>query len=130
MRFKEIKEISSDSVRLLTEFGSPGMIRSLHKIKEIVSIVQEITEYIEEPQMANSIERMRTAYEAVQHARDRLETVSTLVNEAGLANDITNLTLSVKSRRNSESNQNLDEMVNAFKNLTKSFKILSDELRR
>lgn len=130
MVLKEIKEISSDSVKLLTEFGSPGMIRSLQNIKEIVSIVQEITEYIEEPRMANSIERMRTAYEAVQHARDRLETVAALVNETGLANDTTNLALSVKSRKNSESNQNLDEMINAFKNLAKSFKILSDELRR
>ena len=130
MRFKEIKEISSDSIKLLTEFGSPGMIRSLQKIKEIVSIVQEITEYLEEPQMVNSIERMSTAYEAVQHARDRFETVSTLVNETGLASGITNLTQSVKSTRNSESNQNLDEMISAFNNLTRSFKILSNELRR
>jgi methyl-accepting chemotaxis protein len=127
---KEIKEISSDSIRLLTEFGSPGMIRSLQKIKEIVSIVQEITEYIEEPRMANSIEHVRTAYEAMQQARDRLQTVAALVNETGLANDTTNLALSVKSRKNSESNQNLDEMINAFKDLTKSFKILSEELRR
>jgi methyl-accepting chemotaxis protein len=127
---KEIKEISSDSIRLLTEFGSPGMIRSLQKIKEIVSIVQEITEYIEEPRMANSIEHVRTAYEAMQQARDRLQTVAALVNETGLANDTTNLALSVKSRKNSESNQNLDEMINAFKDLTKSFKILSAELRR
>jgi methyl-accepting chemotaxis protein len=121
---KEIKEISSDSIRLLTEFGSPGMIRSLQKIKEIVSIVQEITEYIEEPRMANSIEHVRTAYEAMQQARDRLQTVAALVNETK------NLALSVKSRKNSESNQNLDEMINAFKDLTKSFKILSAELRR
>jgi methyl-accepting chemotaxis protein len=127
---KEIKEISSDSIRLLTEFGSPGMIRSLQKIKEIVSIVQEITEYIEEPRMANSIEHVRTAYEAMQQATDRLQTVAALVNETGLANDTTNLALSVKSRKNSESNQNLDEMINAFKDLTKSFKILSEELRR
>jgi methyl-accepting chemotaxis protein len=127
---KEIKEISSDSIRLLTEFGSPGMIRSLQKIKEIVSIVQEITEYIEEPRMANSIEHVRTAYEAMQQARDRLQTVAALVNKTGLANDTTNLALSVKSRKNSESNQNFDEMINAFKDLTKSFKILSEELRR
>ena len=80
--------------------------------------------------MANSIERLRTTYEAVQHARDRLETVSTMVNETGLATNTTNLAFSVKSRRNSESNQNLDEMISAFKNMSKSFKILSDELRR
>lgn len=130
MMLKEIKEISSDSIRLLTEFGSPGMIRSLQKVKEIVSIVQEITEYIEEPRMANSIEHVHTAYEAMQQARDRLQTVAALVNKTGLANDTTNLALSVKSRKNSESNQNFDEMINAFKDLTKSFKILSEELRR
>ena len=72
MRLNDIKEISSDSVRLLTEFGSPGMQRSLHKIKEIASIGEEITDFIEEPQMANNIERMCTAFETVQKAGDRI----------------------------------------------------------
>jgi uncharacterized protein YjgD (DUF1641 family) len=130
MRFKDIKEISSSSVRLLTEFGSPGMIRSLQKIKEIASIVQEITDFIQEPQMANNIEYMRTAFEAVQHARDKIRDVSTQINETGIIKDTTNLALSVKSRRDSESEQNLDELIIAFKNMTRSFKSLSDELKR
>jgi uncharacterized protein YjgD (DUF1641 family) len=129
MRLNDIKEISSDSVRLLTEFGSPGMIRSLHKIKEIASIVQEISNFIEEPQMANNIERMRTAFETLQHAGDRIRAVSTLVNETGIINDATNLVLCVKNKRDSESDQNLKELIIAFKDLTKSFKNLSDELR-
>jgi uncharacterized protein YjgD (DUF1641 family) len=129
MRLNDIKEISSDSVRLLTEFGSPGMLRSLHKIKEIASIVQEITDFIEEPQMANNIEQMRTAFETVQNAGDRIRAVSTLVNETGIINDTTNLTLCVKNKRDSESDQNLKELIIAFKDLTKSFKSLSDELR-
>ena len=129
MRLNDIKEISSDSVRLLTEFGSPGMIRSLHKIKEIASIVQEITDFIEEPQMANNIERMRTAFETVQKAGDRIRAVSTLVNETGIINHTTNLVLCIKNKRDSESDQNLKELIIAFKDLTKSFKSLSDELR-
>jgi uncharacterized protein YjgD (DUF1641 family) len=129
MRLNDIKEISSDSVRLLTEFGSPGMIRSLHKIKEIASIVQEITDIIEEPQMANNIERMRTAFETVQKAGDRIRAVSTLVNETGIINHTTNLVLCIKNKRDSESDQNLKELIIAFEDLTKSFKSLSDELR-
>ena len=129
MRLSDIKEISSDSVRLLTEFGSPGMIRSLHKIKEIASIVQEISDLIEEPQMANNIERMRTAFETLQHTGDRIRVVSTLVNETGIINDATNLALCVKNKRDSESDQNLKELIIAFKDLTKSFKNLSGELR-
>jgi hypothetical protein len=129
MRLNDIKEISSDSVRLLTEFGSPGMIRSLHKIKEIASIVQEISNFIEEPQMANNIERMHTAFETLQHTGDRIRAVSTLVNETGIINDATNLALCVKNKRDSESDQNLKELIIAFKDLTKSFKNLSDELR-
>lgn len=129
MRLNDIKEISSDSVRLLTEFGSPGMLRSLHKIKEIASIVQEITDFIEEPQMANNIEQMRTAFETVQNAGDRIRAVSTLVNETGIISDTTNLALCVKNKRDSESDQNLKELIIAFKDLTKSFKSLSDELR-
>ena len=129
MRLNDIKEISSDSVRLLTEFGSPGMIRSLHKIKEIASIVQEITDIIEEPQMANNIERMRPAFETVQKAGDRIRAVSTLVNETGIINHTTNLVICIKNKRDSESDQNLKELIIAFKDLTKSFKSLSDELR-
>ena len=129
MRLNDFKEISSDSVRLLTEFGSPGMIRSLHKIKEIASIVQEITDIIEEPQMANNIERMRTAFETVQKAGDRIRAVSTLVNETGIINHTTNLVICIKNKRDSESDQNLKELIIAFKDLTKSFKSLSDELR-
>lgn len=129
MRLNDIKEISSDSVRLLTEFGSPGMLRSLHKIKEIASIVQEITDFIEEPQMANNIEQMRTAFETVQNAGDRIRAVSTLVNETGIINHTTNLALCIKNKRDSESDQNLKELIIAFKDLTKSFKSLSDELR-
>jgi hypothetical protein len=33
MRLKDIKEISSGNMRLITEFGSPGMTDSLNKIK-------------------------------------------------------------------------------------------------
>ena len=128
MRLNDIKEISSDSVRLLTEFGSPGMQDPFIRSKKLRQI-EEITDFIEEPQMANNIERMRTAFETVQKAGDRIRAVSTLVNETGIINHTTNLALCIKNKRDSESDQNLKELIIAFKDLTKSFKSLSDELR-
>ena len=130
MRLKDIKEISSGSVRLVTEFGSPGMIESLRKIKEIASIVQEITDSIEDPQMVNNLERMRTASEALQHAGDRIRNVSTRVNETGLVDETKSLALSVKNKRDSKSEQNLKEIIIAFKDAVKSIKSLANELRR
>ncbi len=135
MRLKDIKEISSDSVRLVTEFGSPGMIESLRKIKEIASIVQEITDSIEDPQMVNNLERinlerMRTASEALQHAGDRIRNVSTRVNETGIVDETKSLALSVKNKRDSKSEQNLKEIIIAFKDAVKSIKSLANELRR
>lgn len=134
MRLSDIKEISSDSVRLITEFGSPGMIKSLHKIKEIASIVQEITDFIEEPQMANNIELMRTVFERVQNAGDRIRAVSIQVNETNIINNTTNLAVYVKNKKDTESDQNLKdqnlkELIIAFKDLTRSFQSLSDELK-
>jgi len=129
MRLSDIKEISSDSVRLITEFGSPGMIKSLHKNKEIASIVQEITDFIEEPQMANNIELMRTVFERVQNAGDRIRAVSIQVNETNIINNTTNLAVYVKNKKDTESDQNLKELIIAFKDLTRSFQSLSDELK-
>ena len=129
MRLSDIKEISSDSVRLITEFGSPGMIKSLHKIKEIASIVQEITDFIEEPQMANNIELMRTVFERVQNAGDRIRAVSIQVNKTNIINNTTNLAVYVKNKMDTESDQNLKELIIAFKDLTRSFQSLSDELK-
>ncbi len=130
MRLKDIKEISSDSVRLVTEFGSPGMIESLRKIKEIASIGQEITDSIEDPQMVNNLERMCTASEALQHAGDRIRNVSTRVNETGIVDETKSLALSVKNKRDSKSEQNLKEIIIAFKDAVKSIKSLANELRR
>lgn len=126
---KYIKDISSDSVKLVTEFGSPGMIRSLHKIKEIASIVQEIIDFLEEPKMTNNIEGMRAAFEAVQHARDRFRTVSTQINETGIVNETKNMAVCIKNKSDSSSDQNL-KLAIAFNDVAKSFKSLSNELRR
>jgi len=59
MNLKDIRGISSDSIKLITEFGSPGMTDSLNKIKEIASTVQEITASLEDPEMVKNIENVR-----------------------------------------------------------------------
>ena len=41
MTASDIKDIASDSIRLITEFGSSEMTESLSRIKEVASSVQK-----------------------------------------------------------------------------------------
>jgi hypothetical protein len=79
--------------------------------------------------MANNIELMRTVFERVQNAGDRIRAVSIQVNETNIINNTTNLGFYVKNKMDTESDQNLKELIIAFKDMTRSFQSLSDELK-
>src|SRR5215472_16470022 len=106
MKLKDIRGISSDSIKLITEFGSPGMTDSLNKLKEIASTVQEITASLEDPEMVKNIENARSTSEAVQDARDRTKGILAQLNESGIIAETKKMASSVKSQRESfKSNQ-------------------------
>jgi hypothetical protein len=63
MKLKDVKEISSDGIRFITELGSRGMTILLNKIKEIASTVQEFTDSLEDPQMVSNIKSMHSTFE-------------------------------------------------------------------
>lgn len=125
MKIKDIKEISLDSVRLLTEFGSPEMTESLDIIKEITVAAQGLTESLEDPKMVNNIEKMRLA------SRDRMKNVFSQVAETGIIDEAKNTTHSIKNKMGSiNSEQNSKELITAFKEAVKSFNGLAAELKR
>jgi len=131
MKIKDIKEISLDSVRLLTEFGSPEMTESLDIIKEITVAAQGITESLEHPQMVNNIEKMRLAFKAMQDARDRMKNVFSQVGVTGIIDEANNTTHSIKNKMGSiNSEQNLKELITSFKYTINSIRSLAAELRR
>jgi len=130
MKLKDIRGISSDSIKLITEFGSPGMTDSLNKLKEIASTVQEITASLEDPEMVKNIENVRSTSKAVQDARDRTKGILVQLNESGIIAETKKMASSVKSKRESfKSNQDLNEVIVSFKDTVRSVRTLVAELR-
>jgi rubrerythrin len=128
MKLKDIKEISSDSVRIITEFGSPGMTESLNTMKQIASVIQETTKSFEDPQMVENIENMRKTFEGMKDAGDRMKNVFAEVKETGIMDEAKNMADSVKNMTG-YNNQNLKELINTFKDTMRSVKSLANELR-
>jgi len=131
MKLKDIKEISFDSVKIITEFGSPGMTESLNTMKEIASVIQETTKVFEDPQMVENIENMRKAFEGMKDTGDRMKNVFAEVKETGIIDEAKNMRNSVKNLAGSN-NQNLKEFINTintFKDTMGSVKSLANELK-
>jgi methyl-accepting chemotaxis protein len=128
MKLKDIKEISSDSVRIITEFGSPGMTESLNRMKEIASVMQETTKSFDDPQMVQNIENVRKAFEAMKDAGDRMKNVLAEVKGTGIIDEAKDMADSVKNMASSN-NQNLKEFINTFKDTLRSVKSLANESR-
>ena len=130
MKLKDIGRISSDSIKLLTEFGSPGMTESLERIKEIASTVQEITAALEDPEMVKNIENVRSASKAIQDTGDRTKGIVTQLNESGIIDETKKMASSLKSKRDSiQSNQDLKEMISSLRDTFRSVRSLVAELR-
>jgi hypothetical protein len=128
MKLKDIKEISSDSVRIITEFGSPGMTESLNTMKQIASVIQETTKSFEDPQMVENIENMRKTFEGMKDAGDRMKNVFSEVKETGIMDEAKDMADSVKNMTG-YNNQNLKELINTFKDTMRSVKSLANELK-
>ena len=128
MKLKDIKEISSDSVRIITEFGSPGMTESLNTMKQIASVIQETTKSFEDPQMVENIDNMRKTFEGMKDAGDRMKNVFAEVKETGVMDEAKDMADSVKNMAG-YNNQNLKELINTFKDTMRSVKSLANELK-
>jgi len=128
MKLKDIKEISSDSVRIITEFGSPGMTESLNTMKQIASVIQETTKSFEDPQMVENIDNMRKTFEGMKDAGDRMKNVFAEVKETGIMDEAKDMADSVKNMAG-YNNQNLKELINTFKDTMRSVKSLANELK-
>jgi hypothetical protein len=126
--FKQLAGITSDSIKLITEFGSPGMTRSLGLIKQIVSTAQRITESIEDPEMKKNIENMNITIEAMRDSRDRIQNVSRELKDTHIIEEVRIMTSSVKTRTDQTSLQDLRELIIALKGTMSSVKRLANEI--
>lgn len=125
---KQLAGITSNSIKLIAEFGSPGMTRSLDLIKQIASNAQRISESIEEPEMKKNIESMNITTEAMRDSRDRIQNVSRELKDTHIIEEVRNMTSSIKTRNDQISFQDLKEITIALKETMRSVKRLANEI--
>ena len=126
---KQLAGITSDSIKLITEFGSPGMIRSLGLIKQITSVVEGITESLEDPETKKSIELVNIALEAMRDSRERIQNVSQQLEDTQVIEEARIMASIIKTRTNQKSIQDLKEVIDILKETIISIKRLANEFR-
>jgi len=109
--------------KILTELGSPGMMESLEKIKEIATTIQEIEDSLKDPPMLKNIENMNLSSEAMQNAAVNIRTIRSELDAAGIIEE-GRITSAL-----SKEIQNLTDLTTSFKDIAHSVKKLMEELK-
>ncbi len=123
MKLKDIMKSPAKAFKILTELGSPGMMESLEKIKEIATTIQEIEDSLKDPPMLKNIENMNLSSEAMQNAAVNIRTIRSELDATGIIEEA-RITSAL-----SKEIQNLTDLTTSFKDIARSVKELMDELR-
>ena len=135
MKLKDIKETSSDGVKIITELGSPQTAQTFDKIKETAKTVQGIMESFKDPGMVRNIENIRIMSETMENLSERMKNAVSEFKTTGIIDETKETTRIIKKKMDSISNsdsnnsQNLKELTLAFKDMVQSIKDLADELK-
>ena len=133
MKLKDIKETSSDGVKIITELGSPQTAQTFDKIKETAKTVQGIMESFKDPGMVRNIENIRIMSENMENLSERMKNAVSEFKTTGIIDETKETTRVIKKKMDSISNsnnsQNLKELTLAFKDVVQSIKDLADEMK-
>ena len=123
MKLKDITNSPAKAFKILTEIGSPGMMESLEKIKEIATTIQEIEDSLKDPPMLKNIENMNLSSEAMQNAAVNIRTIRSELDATGIIEEA-RITSAL-----SKEIQNLTDLTTSFKDIARSVKELMDEVK-
>ena len=123
MKLKDITNSPAKAFKILTEIGSPGMMESLEKIKEIATTIQEIEDSLKDPPMLKNIENMNLSSEAMQNVAVNIRTIRSELDATGIIEEA-RITSAL-----SKEIQNLTDLTTSFKDIARSVKQLMDELK-
>jgi len=123
LKIKDIMKSPAKAFKILTELGSPGMMESLEKIKEIATTIQEIEDSLKDPPMLKNIENMNLSSEAMQNAAVNIRTIRSELDATGIIEEA-RITSAL-----SKEIQNLTDLTTSFKDIARSVKELMDELK-
>jgi cob(I)alamin adenosyltransferase len=123
---------------------------SLERIRETATIAQSIIESFKDPQMMKNLENLRITADAMQNITVKVEkmikeikqtgvideastTIKSVIKEIKQTGVIDEASTTIKSARNtiesSENNQNLAEMISAYREMLQSIGGLLEELK-
>ena len=123
MNLRDITKSPAKAFKILTELGSPGIMESLEKIKEIATTIQEIEDSLKDPPMLKNIENMNLSSEAMQNAAVNIRTIRSELDATGIIEEA-RITSAL-----SKEIQNLTDLTTSFKDIARSVKELMDELK-
>jgi len=130
MRLKDITKAPAKAIKRLTELGSPGMMESLEKIKEIATTIQEIEDSLKAPSMLKNLENMNLTSEAMQNVAENIRNIRSELDATGIIEEARNTSTIVGM--NSTFNkkiQNLKDLAMSCKDIARSVKELTNELK-
>jgi len=123
LNLRDITKSPAKAFKILTELGSPGIMESLEKIKEIATTIQEIEDSLKDPPMLKNIENMNLSSEAMQNAAVNIRTIRSELDATGIIEEA-RITSAL-----SKEIQNLTDLTTSFKDIARSVKELMDELK-
>jgi cell fate (sporulation/competence/biofilm development) regulator YmcA (YheA/YmcA/DUF963 family) len=129
MRLKDITKAPAKAIKRLTELGSPGMMESLEKIKEIATTIEEIEDSLKAPPMLKNIENMNLTSEAMQNVAENIRNIRSELDATGIIEEARNTStiVGVNSTFNNKI-QNLKDLATSCKDIVRSVKELTNEL--
>ncbi len=129
-KLKDIKNSTSDAVDIIRELGSPDVQNSLEKIRDTAKVGSEVIKSLSEPAMVTNIENIRKTTESFEKTSARIEMVTMELKNSGLLDEARE---TIKSAKNTVSSvgdsKNIDETMDALKELLRSISALVDELK-
>lgn len=130
MRLKDITNAPSNAIKRLTELGTPGMMESLEKIKEIATNIQEIEDSLKTPSMLKNIENMNLISEAMQNVAENIKNIRSELDATGILEEARNTSsiVGMNSTFNKKI-QNLKDLGTDCKDIARSIKELTNELK-
>ncbi|HET7146899.1 MAG TPA: hypothetical protein VFI73_00210 [Candidatus Nitrosopolaris sp.] len=130
MRLIDIKKAPARAIKRLTELGSPGMMESLEKIKEIATTIQEIEDSLKTPPMLKNIENMNVTSQAMQNVAENIRNIRSEFDATGIIEEVrkTSTIIGMNSTFNKKI-QNLTDLATSCKDIGRSVKELTNELK-
>jgi hypothetical protein len=132
--FGNIKETVYDTLKIIKEYRSPEVQDSIGKINEINSIIKDIRNSLNTPEMRYNIQNFNLMSKAMQNASLSLKNVSAQLEETGLVNELS-LTMESVNRTSKSGNMagedttRFNELFSLLKKTLHSVKMLQEEIK-